>query len=59
MQGEDGADVRVLEFDRPLRPASQQAPEAFVMRRLVDLKPGELVAQHGEVVADGCLDFLT
>ena len=59
VQGQDGADVRVLEFDRSLRPVLQETAESFVVRRLVNRKARELIAKHGEVVANRRLDLLS
>jgi hypothetical protein len=58
VQGQNSADVRVLELDRTLRPAAQQGPQPLVVLRLVDRNTGQFVAQHREVIGDGGFDLV-
>jgi hypothetical protein len=57
-QGQNSADVGVLELDRSFRSASEQSTQPLIVLRLVDAKARELVAKHREIVADGGLDLL-
>jgi hypothetical protein len=56
---QNGADVRVLELDRLLRPLVQVTPQAPVVLGLVDMRSGQLRLEHGEVVRHDALDFVT
>ena len=57
VKGQNGTDVRVLEFDGAFRSALKQAPKTFVVPRLIDAQTCEFVAKHREVVANRGLDF--
>jgi hypothetical protein len=59
VQGQNSADVGVLEFDGAFRSIPKQPPKTLVVLRLVDAQAGQLVAEQREVIADRGLDFLT
>jgi hypothetical protein len=58
VQGQNCADVGVLEFDRAFRSIPKQAPKTLVVLGFVDSQAPEFVAKYGEVVANRSLDFV-